>query len=82
MTKRFEDLSDLIRNQMQMSHVYQPAMLIELLRKNGKATVTEIAKALLSRDMSQIDYYEHITKSMAGKVLTKNRGITDKDRNT
>jgi len=54
-------------------------MLVELLSNNGQASVTEIAKALLSRDVSQIDYYEHITKNMVGKVLTKNRGITDKD---
>ena len=82
MTKRFEDLSDFIRNQMQMSHIYQPAILVELLQNGGKASVTEIAKALLSRDVSQIKYYEQITKKMVGRVLTKNRGITNKDRNT
>ena len=82
MTKRFEDLSDFIRNQMRMSHIYQPAMLVELLQNGGQASVTEIAKALLSRDISQIEYYEQITKNMVGRVLTKNRGITDKDGNT
>ena len=82
MTKRFEDLSDFIRNQMRMSHIYQPAMLVELLQNGGQASVTEIAKALLSRDVSQIEYYEQITKNMVGRVLTKNRGITDKDGNT
>ena len=82
MTKRFEDLSDFIRNQMRMAHIYQPAMLVELLQNGGQASVTEIAKALLSRDISQIEYYEQITKNMVGRVLTKNRGITDKDSNT
>ena len=82
MTKRFEDLSDFIRNQLRMSHIYQPAMLVELLQNGGQASVTEIAKALLSRDVSQIEYYEQITKNMVGRVLTKNRGITDKDGNT
>ena len=82
MTKRFEDLSDFIRNQMRMAHIYQPAMLVELLQNGGQASVTEIAKALLSRDVSQIEYYEQITKNMVGRVLTKNRGITDKDGNT
>ena len=82
MTKRFEDLSDFIRNQMRMSHIYQPAMLVELLQNGGQASVTEISKALLSRDVSQIEYYEQITKNMVGRVLTKNRGITDKDGNT
>ena len=82
MTKRFEDLSDFIRNQMRMSHIYQPAMLVELLQNGGQASVTEISKALLSRDVSQIEYYEQITKNMVGRVLTKNRGITDKNINT
>ena len=82
MTKRFEDLSDFIRNQMRMAHIYQPAMLVELLQNGGQASVTEIAKALLSRDISQIEYYEQITKNMVGRVLTKNRGITDKNSNT
>ncbi len=54
-----------------MSHIYQPVMLIELLCRNGSATTTQIAKALLSRDASQIEYYENITKNMPGKVLTK-----------
>ena len=82
MTKRFEDLSDFVRNQMRMSHIYQPAMLVELLQNGGQASVNEISKALLSRDVSQIEYYEQITKNMVGGVLTKNRGITDKDGNT
>jgi ATP adenylyltransferase len=82
MTKRFEDLSDFIRNQMRMAHIYQPAMLVELLQNGGQASVTEVSKALLSRDVSQIEYYEQITKNMVGRVLTKNRGITDKDGNT
>ena len=82
MTKRFEDLSDFIRNQMRMAHIYQPAMLVELLQNGGQASVTEISKALLSRDVSQIEYYQQITKNMVGRVLTKNRGITDKNSNT
>ena len=65
-----------------MAHIYQPAMLVEILKNGGKASVTEIAKALLSRDVSQIEYYEHITKNMVGRVLTKNRGLTEKDQDT
>jgi ATP adenylyltransferase len=45
-----------------MSHIYQPVMLMSLLRNNGKASVTEIAKDFLSRDSSQIEYYEEIVK--------------------
>jgi len=65
---------------MRMSHIYQPAMLIKLLENDGSASVTEIAKALLNCDSSQIEYYENITKNMVGRVLTKNRGITLRDK--
>jgi hypothetical protein len=67
---------------MRMSHVYQPVMIRELLRHKGSASVSEVARALLSEDCSQIEYYEQITKNMVGRVLTENRGITEKDGNT
>ena len=66
---------------MRMAHIYQPVMLIELLSNKGQSTVRNIAKAILSKDESQIEYYEHITKNMVGRVLTKKRGITEKDKN-
>ncbi len=71
-------LSDFIGRQMRMSHIYQPVMLRELLINDGRATVNQIAKALLGRDASQIEYYEAIVKNMVGKVLTKNRGLTER----
>jgi diadenosine tetraphosphate (Ap4A) HIT family hydrolase len=80
MTKQFKQLSDFILNQMKMSHIYQPVMLIELLNQQGSASTTEIAKALLSKDISQIEYYKRVTKNMVGRVLT-NRGIISKDKN-
>ena len=81
MTEAFDKLSDFILNQMRMSHIYQPVMLIEILKKNGSASTNAIAKALLRYDISQVEYYEHITKNMVGKVLTKSRGVTSKDKN-
>jgi ATP adenylyltransferase len=63
---------------MRMSHIYQPVMLMELLSNDGKSSVSEIAASLLSLDKSQIEYYEQITKNMVGKVLSDNRGITEK----
>ena len=57
-------------------------MLIELLKNNGKRTVTEIAKAFVNRDPTQVEYYSSVVKNMVGKVLTKNRGITYKDGET
>ncbi|MEH6585033.1 MAG: HIT domain-containing protein [Halioglobus sp.] len=57
-------------------------MLIELLRNNGTATVEQIAQAILDRDPTQIEYFSKIVKTMPGKVLTKNRGITVRDGDT
>lgn len=78
-SQAFKTLEDFIQNKMRMSHVYQPVMLLELLRLGGAAPRREIAKALLSRDESQIEYYEQITNNMVGRVLTKNRGLTTKE---
>jgi len=75
----FEELQDFISTKMRMSHIYQPVMLLELLTKQGAADSNTIARALLSQDQSQVEYYRQITKNMVGKVLTKNRGITRKD---
>ena len=79
MSKTYEALNDFIQHKMRMSHIYQPVMLRELLRHRGKANISTIAKALLIRDQSQIEYYAEITKNMVGRVLTANRGITQRD---
>ena len=76
----YKKLYDFINNKMRMSHIYQPLMLKILLNNKGKASSNRIAKALLSRDVSQIEYYEQITKNMVGKVLTNNRKITEKEK--
>lgn len=78
MDSKYTQLVEFLETQMRMSHVYQPVMMIELLRSNGRASVTQIAKALLGYDVSQIEYYENVTKNMVGKVLTKSRELTEK----
>lgn len=70
--RTFNQLEVYISEQMRMSHIYQPVMLKVLLRNGGTATTEEIAKALLSYDRSQVEYYEIRTKNMVGKVLTQN----------
>ena len=78
MSHAFGELSHFIHKEMRMSHVYQPVMLMELLKRGGSASTRDIAKALLAEDISQIEYYERITKKMPGRVLTTNLGITEK----
>lgn len=78
----YKKLHQFISSEMRMSQVYQPVMIIELLKNNGEATVQQIAQAILDKDPTQIEYFSEIVKNMVGKVLTKNRGITEKDGNT
>ena len=47
-----------------------------LIDKGGKATVSEVAQALLAEDQAQLDYYREITKRMPGAVLRR-RGVID-----
>jgi diadenosine tetraphosphate (Ap4A) HIT family hydrolase len=70
----FAHLKHFIGNVMQMSHVYQPVMLMTLIERGGQASVREIASNILAHDESQIEYYEQITKNMPGPVLRK-RGV-------
>tara|TARA_B100000953_G_C17956722_1_gene401651 strand:+ start:221 stop:376 length:156 start_codon:yes stop_codon:yes gene_type:complete len=48
MSEQYEKLRDFLLNEMRMSHIYQPVMLIELLCREGSASASQIAKALLS----------------------------------
>ncbi len=65
---------------MQMQHIYQPVMLIELLKNAGSATEQEIAQVFLNRDPTQQRYYENKVRNMVGRVLQTN-GITQRERN-
>lgn len=76
MSLTFEKLHRFISNEMRMSHVYQPVMLQTLLARGGRASVREIAEALLNKDEAQLSYYEEITRRMPGDVLRK-RGIVE-----
>lgn len=75
----FEKLSDFISKKMQMQHVYQPIMLIELLKHGGQATEHQIARVLLTLDPTQQKYYENKVRNMVGKVL-KDNGITSREK--
>jgi hypothetical protein len=71
MSKTYKLLKNYISKKMSMSHIYQPLMLIELIKGNGKVTGTNIAKSFLSYDETQIDYYKRITTLMPFKYLSK-----------
>ena len=78
MASPFEYLRDFIQKRMRMSHIYQPVMIRELLKRDGRASIRNIASAFLSHDLSQLEYYEQITKAMPGKVLA-NHGVVNRE---
>lgn len=85
----FQELKKFIIKEMRMSHIYQPVMLIEILKKGGFASTEQIAKAILNHDPTQedyykeqVDYYKKTVNRMVGKVLTSNRGITARTGDT
>ena len=77
----YEELKNFINNKMRMSHLYQPVMLVALLKNGGRCSQREIASALLSHDESQIEYYTNITNNMVGRVLRKHE-IVSRDKIT
>ncbi len=78
----YECLKTFLTEEMRQSHIYQPVMLKELLKKGGSSKVADIAQAILSHDPTQIEYYSQVVKNMVGRVLTKNRGITTREGDT
>ena len=76
----FQTLHHFLTARMQMQHIYQPLMIRTLLTHGGRATIRQIASMFLSKDASQLEYYEEITKNMPGKVLARH-GIVKRDGN-
>lgn len=73
----YSRLLDFISRDMRMSHIYQPVMLRVLLENDGRASRSDIAKAFLAEDRSQIEYYEAIVRNMPGRVLGQH-GIVER----
>ena len=53
----FSNLKDFLTNRMRMSHIYQPVMLMTLLKNGGVASVESLAKDLFINDQTMIGYY-------------------------
>lgn len=75
----FNNLKKYILEDMSMQHIYQPVMLIELLKNQGSASEETIARVILNRDPTQVDYYIDKVRNMVGKVLRDN-GITEREK--
>lgn len=78
----FNDLHNFLLNEMKMSHIYQPVIIRELLINNGNRHQTQLAKALLINDTSQVDYYTKVLNTHPRDTLVKKRGIASKHEQT
>jgi ATP adenylyltransferase len=65
---------------MRMSHIYQPVMTRGLLRRGGNASTEAVVRALLTEDRAQVNYYRLIVRNMVGRVLSKNRGLFEREK--
>jgi diadenosine tetraphosphate (Ap4A) HIT family hydrolase/5-methylcytosine-specific restriction endonuclease McrA len=75
LSEAFKHLQKFVSSVMRMAHVYQPVMIQTLIEHEGRATVRQIASALLANDEAQISYYEAITKRYPGTVLSKHNVV-------
>src|SRR5215471_3447135 len=75
----YDEVLAFVDTKMRMPHIYQPVMLMQLLRSNGRSSIRDIATAILERDESQIEYYEEITKNMVGRVLRSHDVVARED---
>jgi diadenosine tetraphosphate (Ap4A) HIT family hydrolase len=67
----YEALKRYLTKQMSMAHIYQPVMIKAILKSSKPVTAEAIAKNILEHDLSQIEYYEKVTKQMPAKYLKK-----------
>ena len=72
----FRALKKFLVHDMRMSHIYQPVMIKALLGRSGRCSTREIAAEILAGDLSQLEYYEQITRDMPGRVLAKHGIVT------
>lgn len=79
-SRGYNKLRDFLNNSMSMSHVYQPLMIRTILAGGGAATLRQLAAAFLAADLSQLEYYEQITKGYPTQTLRRH-GIIEQERN-
>lgn len=75
----YERLSEFINNEMKMSHIYQPVMIMALLNHGGECSQDQLATALLQYDICQFEYHKKVTNSMVGRELRRH-GVVYKDK--
>jgi diadenosine tetraphosphate (Ap4A) HIT family hydrolase len=65
----YDELLDFLKNRMRLSHVYQPLLVLCLVRAGGRATLRQLAVSFLVGDDSIVDYYVERIRQMPVPVL-------------
>lgn len=77
--RNISELFDFLHDVMSMTDVYQPAVILHLLERDGISTKSELSRTLSGYDEEVQDYYERILMRWPKITLTKHR-IVNYDR--
>jgi 5-methylcytosine-specific restriction endonuclease McrA len=75
------ELRDFVEHQMQMSANYQPVIIKNLIRADGRLPADALARALMLEDPSEVAHARAILLRMPRPVLAR-RGVAHYDRST
>ena len=63
MSSSFDRLHQFISKQMRMSHIYQPAMILQLLVDGGRSSINSVAKSLQKIQEVVLEVLSQINKN-------------------
>ncbi len=71
--RNISELLIFLQDTMSMTDIYQPAVILHLLERDGRSSKTELAHTLSGYDQSVQAYYEKILMRWPKKTLTKHK---------
>lgn len=74
--RQLTDLIDFLNDTMSMTDIYQPAIILHLLERDGSASKAELARTLSGYDAAIQAYYEKIVMRWPKITLTKHKIVT------
>lgn len=69
----FKKLMNFIENDMSMSNIYQPVVIKKLLESNNTVSIKDLAKTLINKDNSLLEYYKERLTTWPKTTLLKHK---------
>jgi predicted house-cleaning noncanonical NTP pyrophosphatase (MazG superfamily) len=66
----FSDLKKFLTDKMNMTGIYQPVVIKELLLNDGQCTTDQLAKTFIAYDLSAMDHYRRVVMRWPKRTLT------------